>query len=111
MSGVGTEIVERQGDAVEGGHYRRKARATQIVTILIPPPILKKVQVVFHLPVATNVAQEGLGRHRFGVEAGYEVAGIARNNIAQRITQFAINADREAAAWQLEGFADVVGVV
>jgi len=111
LSCFGTEAVDREGDRVEAGQDSRETWTPGVVPVLVPPAIFEKVQAILDLPVATDIAQQIVRGDRLGIEAGDEVAHVVRNHFAVWPAQLTIDAQRDAAARQLQRFTNVVGVV
>jgi len=81
------------------------------VAVFVPPPVLAEVQAVLDTPMVPHVGQEVRGRDLVGVEARDEVADVVRDELAGGVSDLAIDADRYAAAGQIEDLAEVIRVV
>ena len=69
------------------------------------------MQAVLDLPMAADITQQIVGGHLVRIEASNVVANVVRNHRAAFGAQLAINAQCDAAARQVQRFADIVGVV
>jgi len=103
--------MDREGDGVQAGHHGGKAGSPGVMAILIPPPILEKVQTVLDLPMAANVAQQVGGANLVGVEARHKIANVVRDDLAALGAELAIDADRDPTARQVQRLANIVRVV
>lgn len=103
--------MDREGRVVDGGEADRESGPAGVVTIFVPPPILGEVQAVFDSPMVPHVGQEVGGRDAVGVEAGDEVPHVVRDEFAFGRADLAIDANRYAAAGEVEDLADVRRVV
>lgn len=96
---------------VEGGQAGGESRSAGMVAVFVPPAVFAKVQAVFDAPMVAHVGQEVGGGDLVRVLAGNEVPHVVRDELAGGIADLAINADRYAAAGQIEDLADVRRVV
>jgi hypothetical protein len=103
--------VDGEGRVVDGGEAGGEAGPAGVVTIFVPPPIFAEVQAVFDAPMIPHVRQDVGGRDLVGVEAGDEVPHVVRDELAAGGADLAIDADRYAAAGEVENLADVRRVV
>jgi hypothetical protein len=81
------------------------------MAVLVPPPILHKVEAVFQPPVVADVPQEVRGGDAVRIEARDEIPHVVREQLAVGGANLAINAQCDAATGQVKSFADVVGVL
>ena len=111
MLGVGAETVDRESDRVQAGHHRGQPRPTCGMPVFVPPAVFEKVQTVFDLPVPAYIAQQIVGSHLIGIEAGDKVADVVRDYRAACSAQFAVHAQGNAATGEAQCLANVVGVL
>lgn len=81
------------------------------MSILVPPAILQEVETIFQPPVVADIPQEVRGGDVVGIKAGDEVPHVEREDFAGGGANLAIDSQCYAATGQMEGFADVVGVL
>lgn len=105
------QAEDGQSGVGQRGERLGQAGPLGVVTIFVPPAVLDEMEAVLHLPVAANVRLEFTRRDRLGRQAGDEVAAFAGKERALRATHFAIHADADPAAGNLQMLLDVRGVV
>ncbi|MEM9413091.1 MAG: hypothetical protein AAGA30_18420 [Planctomycetota bacterium] len=81
------------------------------MSIFVPPAVFGEVKTVFDSPVVSYVAGNVVCSNPFRVQARNEIAGIAKHDLAIVGGKLTINTCNDLAIWQLECFANVMGVI
>jgi len=103
--------VDRESGVVDGRQAGRETGPASVVAVFVPPAILQEVEAVFQPPMVADVPQEVRRGDAGGIQARDEIPHVVREQLAVGGANLAINAQRYAAAGQVESFADVVGVL
>lgn len=108
---VRTEAVDREGGVVDCSQAGGESGPPGVVAILVPPPILQKVEAVFQPPVIADMPQEVRSGDALGIETRDEISHVVRKDCAVVGANLAVNTQRYAATAPGEPFANVVGVL
>lgn len=103
--------MDGEGRVVDSGQAGGESGPAGVVAIFVPPAVFAEMQAVFDAPVVPHVGQEVRGRDLIRVLAGNEVSHVVRDELADGITNFAIDPDSYAAAGEIEDFTDVRRIV
>lgn len=103
--------MNREGRVIDCRQAGRETGPAGVVTILVPPAVFEKMQVVFDPPVLTDMLQKILGSDPLRVQTAYVVAGIVQDDFTISSAQLAINAQGDLAARQVECLANVLRIV
>ena len=109
LAGWMDEAENAESRIGQGGKTLGQAGALGRVAILIPPTILHEMQAVFHLPMIACRGLKLRSRDRTRIEAGGEVAAVARKNCAVARPHFPIDAQRNAAVGEAQTLAEIIG--
>ena len=111
---LGGSAKDAQDDGGRGGEVSQPFRETWAagpVAILVPPAVFEKEDTVLDLPVIANCGQQLSGGDRAGIDAGKKIARVRQPHGAIVSDDITVHAERDLAAWEAEGFANVLAVV